>query len=1007
MMTNNVAVRRAIRYALLANAAAGSAVLPLVATAQQAQPAAAETATPIQEVVVTGSRIVQPGLQAISPVTTVSNEEFKNQGVTRVEDLLNNLPQVVSDQAGNISNGSSGTAAVDLRGLGPNRTLVLINGRRLMPGAPSNVGTTNGVADLNQIPAALVERVDVLTGGASAVYGADAVAGVVNFVMNDHFQGFRIDANAVEYNHNQHNNVGFAAPSRGFGSAPSTVNDGKTKDITFILGGNFADGKGNVTAYLGYRRLDPLLQSQRDFSRCTLNQSNAGVVSCGGSSTSATGRFFASNGTFFPTQTIGPNTTFIPWAAGDAYNYGAVNYYQRPDERFTGGAFAHYNINENHSVYAEFMSMEDRTIAQIAQSGAFLGSGTGINPATGIPDGDWAITCDNNPLLSASQKARLCPGSVNGISQVLFGRRNVEGGFRQDDLSHLSFRGVLGFKGELSDAITYDAYFQEGRTTLSENYKNDVSKFRMTNALQVITDPATGQPICAANANGNNGAPGCVPWNIWTLGAVTPAQTNYISVPGFIEGVNEERIANANVTIDLTKWGVKLPSATTGLVTNVGVEYRAEYSELRPDIEFQTNDLAGQGNATPPLTAGLAVHEGFIEARLPLAQDQAFAKELSFETGYRYSTYSLGFNTNTYKFGLDWAPTSDVRFRASYNHAIRAPNLAELFAVNRVALDFNSDPCATTGSGSPPTATAAQCVNTGLSAAQYARPIPGNPASQYNGLIGGNPNLKPEISNTKAFGVVLTPSFLPTFNLTLDYFDIRITNVISSYTSQFIINTCVANATPLFCNLIHRDSTGSLWLSEQGHIDDPTLNLGALQTRGVDVGANYRMDLGKAGRLNFDLNGTYTTNFNTEPFPGSGEYNCAGYYGNTCLNPDPKWRHRVRATWATPVQGLDVSAQWRYFGPVTDDVLSPNPLLHGGAPKPLDAHLSSRSYLDLNVSYEVVKGVTARLGVNNALDKDPPIISSSTAGGFSNGNTYPNVYDALGRYVFVNITADF
>ncbi len=289
-MPSNTLLRRAVRVALYANAAAASAGIPALAVAQTPPPEQAEAATPITEVVVTGSRIVQPNLQAISPVTSVSADEIKSQGVTRVEDLLNNLPQVMADQGSMSSNGASGTATVNLRGLGPQRTLVLINGRRLMPGDRSNTPAF-AAQDLNNIPAALVERVDVLTGGASAVYGADATAGVVNFIMNDHFQGFRIDANADMYNHSQHNYYGQFAPEAGFGSAPSHVDDGKTKDVTFILGGNFADGKGNATAYVGYRRIDAVLQSARDFSICTLTTSG-GMPTCGGSSTSATGRIF-------------------------------------------------------------------------------------------------------------------------------------------------------------------------------------------------------------------------------------------------------------------------------------------------------------------------------------------------------------------------------------------------------------------------------------------------------------------------------------------------------------------------------------------------------------------------------------------------------------------------------------------------------------------------------------------------------------------------------------------
>src|SRR5215469_4391987 len=339
IMTNAL-LRRAVRCALCANAAAASAAFPALALAQTApaeQPA--EATPPVTEVVVTGSRIVEPGLQAISPVTSVSADTIKSTGVTRVEDLLNNLPQVMADQGSMSSNGASGTATVDLRGLGPQRTLVLINGRRLMPGTPSNTPTF-AAPDLNNIPAALVERVDVLTGGASAVYGADATAGVVNFIMNDHFQGFRIDANAAMYNHKQHNYFGSFAPEAGYGSAPSTVNDGKTKDITLILGGNFAEDKGNATVYLGYRRIDALTQSQRDFSRCTL-ATIKGEPACSGSSTNATGRFFSANflpppnesvPNFFPSSLTVDQTTgqFRPYTPTDAFNFGALNFYQRP-----------------------------------------------------------------------------------------------------------------------------------------------------------------------------------------------------------------------------------------------------------------------------------------------------------------------------------------------------------------------------------------------------------------------------------------------------------------------------------------------------------------------------------------------------------------------------------------------------------------------------------------------------------------------------------------------------
>lgn len=995
-MTNNDVLRRAVRGVLYANVTAAIAGISVAAAADSAAPEPT-----LQEVVVTGSRISQPGLESISPVTIISKDEIKQEGITRIEDLLNNLPQVFADQGGNISNGATGAANVNLRGLGVQRTLVLVNGRRLMPGDPTQNG--NSAADLNQIPAALVESVEVLTGGASAVYGADAVAGVVNFKMYDHFEGFRIDTNATMNSHHQHEgHFETLQAAKNFPLPNSSVNDGKTKDITFILGGNFADGKGNVTAYAGYRRLDPLVQGARDFSNCSLTGGK--TFGCGGSSTSATGAFYTAKGKL----TVGPNGNFIPFAQGPGlYNYGATNYYQRSDERYTGGLFGHLDINEHAKTYTEVSFMHDETNAQVAASGAFIGSGTGVD-ANGIPTGKWVVNC-NNPFLSASEQSVICPGAApNSNTQVLFGRRNVEGGPRNDNLQHTSFRMVVGVDGDIAEGWKYDTYAQVGKTLYSENYTNDVSKSRLANALLVVTDPVTGQPTCAANAGGAGGAPGCAPYNIWSNGGVTPAAEAYISVPSFKTGETEERIVSANITGDLTKYGVKTPWAETGLGLSFGAEYRSEHMRLNPDIENLTNDLAGSGNPVLPINAGLSVKEFFTEERLALIQDKPFVKSLSVETGYRYSKYDLGFSTNTYKFGVDWAPTGDIRARGSYQRAVRAPNLQELYLERFVGNDGATDPCAGSSS-SPPTATQAQCARTGLTAAQYGGPIPSNAAGQYNGQFSGNVNLKPEQSDTYSFGLVLTPRALPAFSATLDYFDIKVKNVISSYGADYTLNQCLNTGNPTFCSLVHRaPGSGSLWTSPSGYITDVTLNLGSLATRGVDLNTNYHIDMGKGGKLAFNLVGTYTQSLVTEPVPGFGSYDCAGLFGNTCGTPTPKWRHKLRTSWSTPWQGFDVSAQWRHINEVKNDGFSSNPLLNKAAVNATDAKLGSRDYLDLNASYAVYKGISMRVGINNLFDKDPPLIAGSDFGSaFVNGNTYPQVYDTLGRYVFLNITADF
>ncbi|MGH8235767.1 MAG: TonB-dependent receptor plug domain-containing protein [Steroidobacteraceae bacterium] len=460
-MSSNISIRRAVRCALLASAAV-AAVSP--AQAQDPNPS-------IQEVVVTGSRIAQPNLTSISPVTSIAAEDVKLQGVTRIEDLINNLPQAFADLGGNLSNGATGTASVNLRNLGRQRTLVLVNNRRLMPGDP----TQNAAAspDLNQIPAALIERVEVLTGGASAVYGADAVAGVVNFIMNDKFEGVRVDAQYSLYQHNSHSDIADLVRARNFELPDSNIMDGQTKDLTFIAGINTPDGRGNATVYLGYRTLSEIRQDARDFSACALalpNNALPNPFSCGGSGTSGVSRFIVGSGN--PVNGPGNGDFALDasgalraWAATDQFNFAPDNYYQRPDERKTAGLFAHYDFSEKASVYTEFMFMDDRTLAQVAASGAFLGAGPGQPPFFG----DQAINCDN-AFLSAAMVTQFCGGDRGaGDALVTVGRRNVEGGGRLDDLRHTSFRGVVGLRGDITDRWSYDVYGLYGTSILAEN----------------------------------------------------------------------------------------------------------------------------------------------------------------------------------------------------------------------------------------------------------------------------------------------------------------------------------------------------------------------------------------------------------------------------------------------------------------------------------------------------------------------------------------------------------
>jgi outer membrane receptor protein involved in Fe transport len=988
---DNVLLRLAVRAALTG----GTVAVSFGVANAQTPPTAPTTASDagLSEVVVTGSRIAVPNAVSISPITTVSADTIQQTGATRIEDLLNSLPQVFADQGANVSNGSDGTAAVDLRGLGSKRTLVLVDGLRLGPGDPRG----GNQSDLNMIPAELVESVDVLTGGASSTYGADAVAGVVNFKLMQHFEGVKLEANAGIYNHQNDNTQGVQTVlndfntnnGTNFASAPSSVNTGAQKDLAFLAGLNSPDGNGNATFYATYRNVAAVLQSKYSYSACTLSSgyvtSNSGRFNCSGSSTSYPGRFFDLNtGT---DNTVGPGNQLTPFANADRYNYGPLNYYQRPDERYTAGSFLHYDFNEHATVYASTMFMDDRSIAQIAPSGAFFAGAT------------YQVNC-NNPFLSTSMVADWCGGvASSALSDPLWiGRRSIE---------------TLGAKGAIDDAWSYDASYQYSIVNLSETYYNDVSSSRVNNALNVID--VNGVPTCASTVNGtspvNQAILGsCVPWDIFQLGGVTKAAAAYISVPGLLRGKVEQTVVDANFTGDLGKYGVQLPTANSGLHINVGAEWRDTNSYTEPDAEYQTGDLAGQGAPTLPVSGIIIAREAFAEARLPLIEDKPFVQALDLEAGYRYSDYSLGFKTNTYKFGVDFAPISDVRLRASFARAVRAPNVGELYSAQSVGLDGSIDPC----SGSNPSFSQAACARTGVTAAQYGN-VQSNPAAQYNGLTGGNPNLQPETALTSSFGIGFTPSFVPNLRLQFDYSDIKIENVVSTIGANNILNYCLKS--DLFCSLIHRDQYGTLF-SSQGYIVDALANVGQLEVQNIDVDASYSFSVGSYGKISTQFIGTYLMEYETTAISAnpSTAYNCAGYYGPSCGTPNFKWRHTMRTTWSTPWSGLDVSVAWRFFSPVTLDELSPNSNITAAAGSTIangfisntDARLSSRSYIDLTAAVKVGEKVTVRLGCNNVFDKDPPLVGTTNLPGVQgNGNTFPQIYDSLGRYLFAQVTAQF
>ena len=461
---------------------------------------------------------------------------------------------------------------------------------------------------------------------------------------------------------------------------------------------------------------------------------------------------------------------------------------------------------------------------------------------------------------------------------------------------------------------------------------------------------------------------------------------------------------------------MQLPWANNGVGIALGVEYRREHLELQTDVAFQTlpsSDLAGQGAPTLPVSGDFDVKEAFAEIRIPIIED-SFIYNFSIEAGYRYSDYGIGarsVSTDTYKIGVDISPIRDIRFRAAYNRAVRAPNIQELFAPQRVALNGNGDPCTNDDVTGVPDASLAACQAMGVSAAQYGT-LQGNPAGQYNGLIGGNPNLEPEIADTYTIGVVLRPSFIPRLAITVDWFNIKIDQPIQPVGQDVILATCAATLDPTFCGLVQRDQFGSLWRTGTGFVRDLNLNIGSFKTRGIDIGVGYSMEIGSAGGLSFNLVGTWLDELITNNGV-SVPYDCAGLYGPICGIPSPEWRHKLRITYSHP-SGIGLSAQWRHLGAVTVENASDQTTLQSNF-SPFNERLPAQNYFDLTLTARIGDHYNFRLGVNNIFDRDPPIVGANGASTVINacaavvcsGNTYPQVYDALGRYVFAGVTLDF
>ena len=985
--------------------------LTTLSGAALAQDAASDEEEVVEKISVTGSRIATTNVVSSSPVVTVNAELFDIRGTTDTVDLINTLPAFFADQTTAFANGATGTSTANLRGLGAQRTLVLVDGKRLPPGGP----LAGFAQDLNLIAPQLVERTEVVTGGASAVYGSDAIAGVVNFITRKNFEGVEVD---LQYGVNQSkNDSGFWQERlEAIGETPSTgtVTDNQTVQFNLIMGVNTDDGRGNITSYFNYSKNNGIQQANRDFAQCATFPIGENDLICLGSNQGPFPTTFVVDGTGYSLQ--GDNS--LTEGFTNAYNFNPFNPIRREVERFNVGFKGTYDITDNMSVYSSLGFTSSQSPQVIAPSAAF---GSTIN----------RVNCDN-PLLTDEMLGIFCGtlgtdgtysrADADGYAQAQIRRRFVEGGGRTDDRTRTNIITLNGIKGTIADTFDWDLFVQYSETRLQRTQFNQVTLSNLQNSLDIITDPVTGAPACRSAVNGTDAA--CIPFVTAYDATATfdPALQTYLDTPTLTVGNSKQTIYGGTISGDLFEYGIQSPWADDGVNALVGFEVRRDELVQQADGIAAAGNLVGSGGATVPTNGNTEVTDLFFEFQVPLVSGVTGMERLDLTAAYRYSEYESTNNlnasqggdidTDTYALGLAWVPFEDLRVRTQIQRAVRAPNINELFLPQNSGLTSLTDPCA----GTTPSATQAQCANTGLSAALYGSVPPDS--GQLNTLTGGNPNLEAEKSDTFTFGVVYQPSQIDDLMVSIDYFDIVVEDAIGTVPAATTLSQCLETGSDAFCNLIQRGPDGSLTFfpREQAFIATAAANIAEFGTTGVDAQVQYTLDMSDWGEVNFNYNATFLLSADTVLLPGSASFDCAGWYGSSCTNPNPEYRHNLVTTWVSPYD-FTASLVWRFYGENELVGSIDNGFLSDGATGAItkadpgiSTDLNSISYLDLTMFYDVTENVTLRAGVNNLLDRDPPVVTTFGAPGTGTNveaNTIAGVYDAGGRFMFMGVRASF
>lgn len=958
----------------------------------------AEAAAENQAIVVTGSLIRNPNLEAASPVSVTTAEEIELLQANVAEEVLREIPGVVPGIGQAVNNGANGTNTVNLRGLGSNRNLVLLNGNRLVP---ANFG---GSVDLNNIPLALLERVDVLTGGASTTYGADAISGVVNFVTRQDFAGMEVSANQTI----------------------SEEGDGSKSRIDLTLGANFDDGRGNAVLSLGYQTSDPVYQGARDFSLFQISSTNG--VSSGNSPTSSPTSFAFNDPTipvdsvFGLTQINPTGTAIVPFYQG--FNFNPFNIFQTPFERYNMYGQADYDVSDTIEIYGRGLFSKNTVSSIIAPSGVFGETLTigldnpfltqGVRNTLCIEGGIAAAACN------AANTARV---TIPGVY-----RRTTEVGPRISEYVTTIFDFRAGATIKLADTISLDISGAHGESENVETRQNYVLRSRLQQGLNLN---AAGTACTVATG-------GCVPLNLFgPPGSITPEQAAFIR--GSSTTTNKATLDQARVLLS-GDFGFTIPAAVDPIGFALGAEYRDYGAQRLPDnLAAVPGELGGAGGAVLPLNGGYDVKEAFGELLLPIVSGKPGFEELTFEAGVRYSEYEVdapgnpSFDATTYKFGGSYVPFNALKFRGNYQRAVRAPNIGELFAPVSTGLDnLAVDPCA----GAAPTTNAllaAVCLAQGAPAGRVtAGTIPQPAAGQANVTGGGNPNILPEKADTYTAGVVIQPSgFLPGFTLSVDYYNITVNEAITAATPGDVIAACFGNlsaasATSAACTGIRRNpTTGALSGSSATTfgLPQPLTNNGRLKTDGIDLVMNYSTQLG-IGNLALSFAGNWTNSSRFRASPTAYDRDCVGYYSVNCTSIQPEFSFSQRTTLG--LDFADISLLWRYIDSVeyegqADDFAARgftaanrnlfNGTITGVGPLVGQSYNFNRirayHYFDLSARFEV-ENIKFTVSALNLTDQRPPVLGN-TAGStaFNSGNTYPSTYDTLGRTYAVTAKLNF